>query len=506
MGSDSADEVGILTCELTMLKILTVAAILFCLTADGQANKVRSVLTRCELPDIDGEVYCGKLEVLENRELPEGRRIPLNVIVLMATSQEPEAEPLFFLEGGPGMPATDAAVMFANELPFRQHYDIVLVDQRGTGQSNPLHCDLIGDRTIAQNYLKEMYPAGAVAACRKELEQIADLTQYTTSQFIADIDAVREWLGYEQINIYAISYGTRAAYAYAREYPERVRSAILMGTMPLDGKMPFHHAVAAQAALDLLFADCEADSQCNHLYPELRESLKSVVTGMRDTPLEIRYRPPNGQEQVVSLAASILMEKIRSLLYTSDARAYLPYLIRAAFNGDYKLLLEDMIPTEPDSVQWFAEGLYLSLTSAEDVPLIDTTEARRRNDSTFFGNYRVEQQVRAASLWAKTKVPASFYEFKRIDTPILFISGGRDPVTPPYLAERVAQHCPQSRHLVIPLMSHLPYGLKNAECTYDMIMEFLESKDAARIDTACVSDLQLPHFYPGDHFEHLEGD
>lgn len=103
-------------------------------------------------------------------------------------------------------------------------------------------------------------------------------------------------------------------------------------------------------------------------------------------------------------------------------------------------------------------------------------------------------------------MPDSFYEFTRVDAPILFISGGRDPVTPPYLADRVAQHCPNSRHLVIPFMAHLPHGLTNAECIYDMMMGFLATKDAGGIDTACASNLRLPRFYPGEHFEYPDGD
>ncbi len=488
-------------------KLLALFAFLCCAVSAGYGSNIRAVLMPAILPDIDGEVFSGKLEVPEDRTLPNGRRIAINMIVLAATDSNPATEPLFFLEGGPGMPATDAAVMFANDLPFRRHYDIVLIDQRGTGQSNPLHCDLVGDRTQAQSYLNEMYPPDAVAACRAELEKRADLSQYTTTQFIADLEAVRQWLGYDKINIYAISYGTRAAYAYMRDYPDHVRSAILMGTMPLDGKMPFYHAVAAQAALDSLFDDCQADSQCNLPYPNLRERLETTLEHLRSTAQRLQATQPGTTRLTeVILTAPIFAEKIRSLLYTSEARAYIPYLIRAAFNGDYTLLLEDMIPAEPDSMQWFAEGLYLSLTSAEDVPLIDTTEARRRNDSTFFGNYRVEQQVRAASLWAKTKVPASFYEFKRIDTPILFISGGRDPVTPPYLAEQVAEHCPNSRQLVIPLMAHLPFGLDGAECIYEMMMKFLERADASDVDTSCTSMLRQPPFYPGDHTEKLQGE
>ena len=109
---------------------------------------------------------------------------------------------------------------------FRRQHDVVLVDQRGTGQSNGLS---IPREKTPQHYLSEMHPVDYVREMRHALEQRADLTKYTTSTAMDDLDDVRAWLGYDKINLFGLSYGTRAALVYMRQHPDHVRSVILMG-------------------------------------------------------------------------------------------------------------------------------------------------------------------------------------------------------------------------------------------------------------------------------------
>ena len=198
-------------------------------------------LKPCKLPGINEELLCGKLTVFENRETRSGRTIDLNVVVLPALDSTSKEEPLFHLEGGPGVAATGAADFYAKEgKEYRRHRDVVLVDQRGTGKSNPLTA---AARTRSpQDYLTEMYPVEYVKNLRQALEQRADLTQYTTSIAMDDLDDVRAWLGYDRINLFGLSYGTRAVLVYMRQHPDRVRSAILMGVAPTYLKMPLYHA------------------------------------------------------------------------------------------------------------------------------------------------------------------------------------------------------------------------------------------------------------------------
>ena len=172
---------------------------------------------------------CGELLVYEDRAAAAGRQLPLNIAVLPATgsSNVVEDDPLFLLAGGPGQAAVEAYAsaiyLFADVNRTR---DIVLVDQRGTGESNGLNCEVLEDETLPAD-LPDEEQIALLEQCRADLSARADLSLYTTDTFVADLDDVRAALDYDIINLYGASYGTRAAQTYLRRFPERVRSVVL---------------------------------------------------------------------------------------------------------------------------------------------------------------------------------------------------------------------------------------------------------------------------------------
>src|SRR5688572_3960416 len=184
-------------------------------------------LKTCQVRGIKGDAKCGTLEVFENRATRKGRKIPINVVVLPATGAKREPDALFYFAGGPGSAATEDAPGFVDILArIREHRDLVFVDQRGTGQSNPLNCNLFNPAD-PQSFFGSFFPVDDVRKCREQLEPKADLTLYTTEIAMDDLDEVRAALGYEQINLYGASYGTRAALVYLRQHPKHVRTAML---------------------------------------------------------------------------------------------------------------------------------------------------------------------------------------------------------------------------------------------------------------------------------------
>jgi pimeloyl-ACP methyl ester carboxylesterase len=155
---------------------------------------------------------CGQLKVYEDRGTNTGRQISLNLAIIPAISRNPEPEPLFFLTGGPGESATEI-LSIAFVLPFErihQKRDIILVDQRGTGKSNPLTCTGMEDMDLDATDNQEL--ANLLRECLSQLD--ANPALYTTTDAMHDLDQVRGALGYEQINLYGVSYGTRAALTY----------------------------------------------------------------------------------------------------------------------------------------------------------------------------------------------------------------------------------------------------------------------------------------------------
>ncbi len=461
-------------------------------TESGRRNA--GPLQPCRLPGIDEELQCGKLTVYENRERRAGRKIALNVVVLPALESRGKQDPLFDLAGGPGEASTGGASFYAKEgREFRRHRDVVLVDQRGTGGSNPLM--RAAHLRSPQEYLTEMYPVTYVKALRAELETRADLAQYTTSIAADDLDDVRAWLGYDRVNLFGLSYGTRVAQVYMRQHPEHVRAAILCGVVPTNLKIPLYHAEAARRAMDLLLQECERDAACHAAFPEIQREWRDVIDHLGREPAQAQYAPPDQSGPVtVEIQRDIFAEKLRNGMYSRATSRRIPFIIHQAAHDDFGPFLKEAIPADRSGEDFIADGMYLAVTCAEDTPFIDPAEAVRLNAGNPFGNYRVEQQMRACSMWPRGKIPAGYHEPVTSDIPVLLFSGNLDPVTPPQRGEEVASQLPNSRHIIIPEGAHALEGLTHPECLDDLMRTFLENPDPRTLDTSCVATMRPPPF------------
>lgn len=420
--------------------------------------------------------------------------IALNVVVLPALDPHAKQEPLFDLAGGPGAASTDGASFYAKEgREYRRHRDVVLVDQRGTGGSNPLM--RAPHLRSPQDYLNEMYPVEYVKALRAELETRADLTQYTTSIAMDDLDDVRVWLGYDRINLFGLSYGTRAAQVYMRQHPEHVHAAILAGVVPTYLKMPLYHSEAARRAMDLLLQECERDVACHAAFPEIEREWPEVLARLGREPARVQYAPPDKSGPVtVEIQRDIFAEKLRTRMYSRATSQSIPWIIHQAARSDFGPFLKEVIPADRSGPDFIADGMYLSVTCAEDTTFIDSAEAARLNAGNPFGNYRVLQQMRACRLWPRGKIPAGFHDPVSSDIPVLIFSGNLDPVTPPQRGEEVASHLRNSRHIIIPEGAHSPEGLSDMECLDGLMRTFLSNPDPHALDANCVANMRPPPF------------
>jgi pimeloyl-ACP methyl ester carboxylesterase len=447
-------------------------------------------LEPCTIPGVPEPLRCGVLEVPEKRATPRGRRIGLRIVVVPAKEAAAGAAPLFHLEGGPGVAATVMAPLYAVELPeYRRRRDVVLVDRRGTGGSNGLGCP--GDEMRSR--LEQMYPAPSVADCRRSLEGRADLTQYTTDAAADDLDEVRAALGYARIDIFGLSYGTRLALVYMRRHPARVRSVVLMGPAPTDLAMPLHHAPDGQRALELMFSDCAAEAGCGRAFPRLKQELAEVLDRLDKSPAAVTLDDPrSGRPVTYHLTRGAFAEQVRSRLYAPASRAGVPLAIHAARRGDFGPFLKPLRSGGEGPA--IAEGLYLSVTCAEDVPFIDPAEAGRLAAGTALGLYRVREQRAACAQWPRATVSADFRRPVESKAPTLIVSGERDPVTPPRLGEEVLRHLANGRHVVIPQGAHVPIGIEPVACLDGIILHFFEEPWAKDLDTRCVKDMRAPPF------------
>ena len=464
-------------------------------SAVRQSPSKQIALTDCEVQGISGKQKCGTLEVYENRAAKTGRKISLNIVVYPATGEKREPDPIFYFAGGPGSAATDDARGFVPEFAkLREHRDLVFVDQRGTGRSHPLDCTFFNPAD-PQSYLGYFFPLEDVRKCRAELEPKADLKLYTTTIAMDDIDEVRAALGYEKINLFGGSYGTRAALTYLKRYPQRVRTATLQGVAPPDQYLPADFPVANERALEGLLAECAADEACNKAFPNLKNEAKALLAQLIKGPVEVEVEKPKSNDRVkVKLSRDLAAEAIRYMLYNPNPASRVPVVIHLAAQGNFEPLLNQALFYRKVLVGTGSNGMYLSVTCAEDLPWIKPGEGERLAANTFLGDYRLRQQREACALWPRAEVERSYTEPVKVNVPVLILTGEWDPVTPPANGDRVAKHLPNSLHVVVPHGAHGLGGLQGTECIIGLMAEFVARGTTKGMDTACVKNIRRRGF------------
>lgn len=479
------------------LRFTLVALILALQTASAvrQSPPTPLVLKDCQLPGVQGSARCGTLEVYENRATKQGRKINLNIVVLPASGQKREPDPLFYFAGGPGSAATEEAPGIADAFSkISQNRDLVFVDQRGTGGSNPLNCELFNAADL-QSYLGSFFPIEAVRQCRTQLEPKADLKLYTTTIAMDDIDDARAALGYDRINLFGGSYGTRAALTYLKRFPQHVRTATLQGVSPTTHYMPGDFPQQTERALQGILAECAADEACNKAFPNLKDETKAVLAQLIKGPIEVEVQKPNSSEHVkVKLSRDLAAEAIRYMLYNPVAASRVPLALHRAAEGNYVGLTQAALRYRVDLVGSGSNGMYLSVTCAEDLPFIKPGEGERLAVNTFLGDYRLRQQREACALWPRGDIERDYASPVRSDVPVLILTGEWDPVTPPANAEGVAKTLSNSLSIIVPHGAHGLGGLEGMDCILRITTEFIERGTNKGIDTACVKDIRRKGF------------
>ncbi|MGH8173619.1 MAG: alpha/beta hydrolase [Rhodanobacteraceae bacterium] len=413
---------------------------------------------------------CGTVSVPENYAAPGARQIDLNVIVFRAREPNGEHAAQFDLEGGPGFAVTESAEFYATDgEAYRRTRDVVLFDMRGTGNSNALRCASIEEYETSGDWAP-LYPPDLVAECAKTLGATADLGQYTTAAAAKDIDRVRQALGYSKIDLNALSYGTTLALRYIDDFPQHVRSAVLTGTVPARMTPPRFHASAGTVGLQQIFAACANEPACAAAFPYLDADLATALQAM-----SVDVRP-------------VFMEKIRTSLYLPPTARRVPLLIHKAAQGDVESL------RRARSGRTFADGLYLSITCAESMAVMDAEAAIVEASASPFGAYRLQRQRDACSRWPVKAAELPPEHRQPSDVPVLFLSGAFDPVTPPGWTEDVARGFPRSTRVVVPQGGHVLEGMSGLDTCIDaMILEFVAELAPPR-DVSCISEMSAGPF------------
>jgi pimeloyl-ACP methyl ester carboxylesterase len=400
--------------------------------------------------------WCGTVSVPENRSTRAGRSIGLHVMVLRSRGAPATLDPIVFLAGGPGQGATNMAGYVTGALgPLRDSHDVVLTDQRGTGSSHPLECALYEDAGRAQPFVEPTFPLAAVQRCAQRVTADADPIQYTTSNSADDLDDVRAALGARRLDLFGASYGTRLALEYMRRHAPHVRSATLLSVSPPETPVALAAGPAGEHALEQAFADCAAEPRCHAAAPDPRADVLRLMAAVRTSPPQVRvWNWRRLSFETITLSPRGVAERIWGAAYAPGALVdELPSIHRAAL-GAYDDFVRRIV-REGRQRRWGkSEGLMLSVLCAEDAPRLARVDTAKAASSALLGRPVVSDLLRACESWPHHEVLASFYQPVQSDAPTLLISGARDPITPPELADSarrtlrrsIAYRDPQSGH------------------------------------------------------------
>ena len=449
-------------------------------------------LAPCRLEGVAHDALCGRVRRALDPRRPEGASIEVHYAVLPALARQKKPDPVFFFAGGPGQSAVALAGSVQRLLArLGTRRDLVFVDQRGTGASAPLQCPELAPTAPLAQSAERARQLARLAACRMALQALSygDLRQFTTWIAMQDVDAVRVALGAGRINLVGGSYGTRAALEYLRQFPQAVRRTVLDGAAPPDMVLPASFSSDNQAALDALFAACEAEARCLALYPGLRATWQRLLASL---PHEASMAQPlTGAIERFVVDREFVLSLVRAPLYAPWVAAGLPAALAAAADGRFDALvgLASALGGGRRALR-LAEGMHFSVVCAEDMPRLSGASDAPGAD---FGTGFADLYRSACADWPRGAVPAAFYTLAPASSATLVLSGGADPATPPRHGEHVVRALgAKARHVVVPAAGH---GTLALPCMGEVVFRFIDAEDdaaALAVDAGCARTLPRP--------------
>lgn len=436
---------------------------------------------------------CATFEVAENPDQPEGRTIGLRIARLKARTNDPAKEPFVFVAGGPGQSSIDTYPQVANAFEkIRQQRPVLLVDQRGTGASNPLKCPmdtldptLTGDTAEDRDAILDW-----TRQCLNSFD--ADPRFYTTVDAVRDLEAVRQALGIEQFMLYGISYGTRVAQEYLRRHPGSLKAVVMDGVAPVAEALGTEIATDAQRALDAFIERCTRTPECSDAFPDLADRIETLEARLRDQPVSVTTRHPRtGETETVELDWTGIAFQVRMASYSREGASLLPLQLSRAADGDYAALAAGVLTADEGLAETMATGMHNSVVCSEDVPFYSENAADASED-TYLGRLSIDFLEIACSIWPTRDMPDDIKSPVTSDVPTLLLSGELDPVTPPENAELVVESLSAARHVIAPSQGH---GVAWRGCMPDILADFYSTRDLDALETDCIERLEPEPFY-----------
>ena len=462
--------------------VFVVAVVVLAACRNDPAPVRRLALGECRLPNLPTVAQCGEIDVPEDRSKPGGRKIRIFAAVLPANTLSPKTDPLLILAGGPGQAASTLAPFASRFNEIRRTRDVVLIDQRGAGRSSPLTCDAL---KFGDNDPLETDPLPRAKACAAQLQATGvDASQYTTSAWIADLEAMREALGYARWNLWGGSYGTRVAQEYLRRHPQVIRTMTLDGVVPPSMITPLDGWRTRQQTFDRVLLACLASPSCRKAHPDPSATLSAIARNLGPTGRDIDITDPRTGALVRDhVTFDIVLSLLQPLLYAPEMSSLLPQMLARAAAGDFAPLLAATQSMSGNLAERLNIALHYSVTCAEDVPRI-TPALAKTVLAELPTRTLADNAFAVCAVWPRGAVPADFAEPVASDKPVLLFSGAMDPVTPPANGTLVARSLPNSRHVVARGYGHI---VSPNACGPRLIGTFVEAASVDKLSEACVT-------------------
>jgi len=448
-------------------------------------------LKPCELKQPDSAAttaaYCASFEVPENRADPHSRKIQLKLAIVKSDAQVAAKDLVVYLAGGPGEAATESYAQIAPAFaPLRRHHDVLLLDQRGTGGSHPLKCPQAA-RAMQADANQPFDPQRLrtrTAQCLAEVQKTSDPRYYTTTDAVADLEAVRRALGNPRFDLVGISYGTRMAQQYAHAHPDAVRSIVLDGVVPNQLILGEDFAGNLERALKQQSQACIATPACKAAFGDPYAALHALHDKLRSQSAQAQFPDPKSfQPATGPVTADTLATVARLFSYGAETAALLPLTVAQAGKGNYAPLMgqAQMLAGSLDTAM--NTGMQFSVICAEDADLL---QPRPQDGSTILGTEVVDAIKAECAAWPRGTRPADFHVPFKSSIPTLLLSGERDPVTPPRYANEVLQGLGNARALVASGMGH---SILIRGCVPKLVEQFVTDLEPKKLDAACMKQI-----------------
>lgn len=462
-------------------------------TADGQETALE--LSECRIsagPAFPGiKARCGELERPLDPDSPGGETITLFVAVVPALNLDPFTDPVVPLAGGPGQGAVDFYTSYSLAFaPLNRDRDILLVDQRGTGESTPLRCEM--DEELIEGSMSDEEAILLTEECIEALPH--DPRFFTTSVAVRDLEAVRQALGYPSLNVYGVSYGSRVAQHYARRYPDTTRTIVLDGVVPPGLPLGPDIAIEAQKAVDNIFARCAEEPACSAAFPDVDGTFARVRDELTDEAVEVRLVDPvSGVPDTIRFGSDEFGVAIRLLAYNPHSIALIPLFVHEAGQGNFQPLAAQYLSIVRGLSDALATGMHNSVMCAEDAPRYALEGLDRGAlEASYLGPSLVDTMDVVCSIWPKGPVDEDLHEALETDTPTLLLSGSADPITPPAYAVEAATGLKRAWLLT---GEHQGHGQLAVGCMPDVVASFVTDGALGEDTAECFKDSFVMPFF-----------